>query len=91
LTVVALPLIVAGQGRRYQDESLDNRPYDGQFVFTRIRYGARGGFFNGSSWTLGSVADKVIRCAPCPVLTVRHPEHEFVLPDALQLVARTKA
>jgi universal stress protein A len=29
---------------------------------------------------LGSVADKVVRRAPCPVLTVRHPEHEFVRP-----------
>jgi nucleotide-binding universal stress UspA family protein len=30
---------------------------------------------------LGSVADKVIRRAPCPVLAVRHPEREFVLAD----------
>ncbi len=30
---------------------------------------------------MGSVAEKVVRKAPCPVLTVRHPEHEFVLPD----------
>jgi nucleotide-binding universal stress UspA family protein len=29
---------------------------------------------------LGSVADKVVRRAPCPVLTVRHSEHEFVHP-----------
>lgn len=29
---------------------------------------------------LGSVAEKVVRQAPCPVLTVRHPEHEFVHP-----------
>ena len=29
---------------------------------------------------LGSVAEKVVRKAPCPVLTVRHPEHEFVMP-----------
>jgi nucleotide-binding universal stress UspA family protein len=29
---------------------------------------------------LGSVAEKVVRKAPCPVLTVRHPEHEFVKP-----------
>jgi hypothetical protein len=36
---------------------------------------------------MGSVAEKVVRHAPCPVLTVRHPEHEFVLPDALQTVA----
>jgi nucleotide-binding universal stress UspA family protein len=27
---------------------------------------------------LGSVTEKVVRKAPCPVLTVRHPEHEFV-------------
>jgi len=32
----------------------------------------------------GSVADKVVRRAPCPVLAVRRPEHEFVVPDALQ-------
>ena len=30
---------------------------------------------------MGSVAEKVVRTAPCPVLTVRHPEHEFVVPD----------
>ncbi len=29
---------------------------------------------------IGSVAEKVVRKAPCPVLTVKHPEHEFVLP-----------
>jgi nucleotide-binding universal stress UspA family protein len=38
---------------------------------------------------MGSVAERVVRTAPCPVLTVRHPEHEFVLPDALVAVART--
>ena len=37
---------------------------------------------------MGSVADKVVRTAPCPVLAVRNPEHEFVVPDALQAVAR---
>jgi nucleotide-binding universal stress UspA family protein len=31
---------------------------------------------------VGSVAERVVRLAPCPVLTVRHPEHEFVVPDA---------
>ncbi len=35
---------------------------------------------------VGSVAERVVRTAPCPVLTVRHPEREFVLPDALQRV-----
>ncbi len=34
---------------------------------------------------MGSVAEKVVRIAPCPVLTVRNPEQEFVLPDALKL------
>lgn len=29
---------------------------------------------------IGSVAENVVRKAPCPVLTVRHPEHEFVVP-----------
>ena len=31
----------------------------------------------------GSVADRVVRTAPCPVLTVRYPEHGFVVPDTL--------
>ena len=38
---------------------------------------------------MGSVAERVVRTAPCPVLTVRHPEREFLLPDAL--VALTAA
>jgi nucleotide-binding universal stress UspA family protein len=29
---------------------------------------------------LGSVAEKVVRKAPCPVLTVRPAQHEFVMP-----------
>jgi nucleotide-binding universal stress UspA family protein len=29
---------------------------------------------------MGSVTEKVVRKAPCPVLTVRHPEHEFIHP-----------
>ncbi|MDE2179413.1 MAG: universal stress protein [candidate division NC10 bacterium] len=29
---------------------------------------------------MGSVAERVVRQAPCPVLIVRHPEHEFVTP-----------
>ena len=31
---------------------------------------------------LGDTAEKVVRKAPCPVLTIRHPEHEFIVPDA---------
>lgn len=33
-----------------------------------------------SHMLFGSVAEKVVRKAPCPVLSVRHPEHEFVMP-----------
>lgn len=29
---------------------------------------------------LGSVAEKVVRKAPCPVLTVREGEHDFIMP-----------
>jgi nucleotide-binding universal stress UspA family protein len=38
---------------------------------------------------MGSVAERVVRTAPCPVLTVRHPEHDFVVPDALTAVAHS--
>lgn len=37
---------------------------------------------------MGSVAERVVRTAPCPVLTVKHPEHEFVLPDAVTAATR---
>ena len=37
-------------------------------------------------FAIGSVAERVVRSAPCPVLVVRHPEHEFVRPDALQTI-----
>ena len=42
-----------------------------------------------SHFLMGSVAENVVRMAPCPVLTVRHPERDFVLPDTLE--ARTAA
>jgi nucleotide-binding universal stress UspA family protein len=45
----------------------------------------RGGW---SHLLMGSVAEKVVRTARCPVLTVRHPEREFLKPDALQAVGR---
>jgi nucleotide-binding universal stress UspA family protein len=30
---------------------------------------------------MGSVAERIVRKAPCPVLTVHHHEREFVMPD----------
>jgi len=36
---------------------------------------------------MGSVAERVVRAASCPVLTVRHPQREFVRPDTLTTVA----
>jgi nucleotide-binding universal stress UspA family protein len=38
---------------------------------------------------MGSVAERVVRTAPCPVLTVHANERDFIAPDAL--VATTKA
>src|SRR5262252_3789518 len=35
---------------------------------------------------MGSVAERVVRLAPCPVLTVRHPQHDFIYPDGLVAV-----
>lgn len=29
---------------------------------------------------LGSTTERVVRKAPCPVLSIKHPEHEFVMP-----------
>jgi universal stress protein A len=33
---------------------------------------------------LGSVAEKVVRSAPCPVLTIRHPSHRKITADRLR-------
>ena len=35
----------------------------------------------------GSVAEKVLRHAPCPVLIVQHPEQEFVIAEPQQATA----
>ena len=39
---------------------------------------------------MGNVAEKVVRIASCPVLTVHHPEHEFIQPDALVAIGTVK-
>jgi nucleotide-binding universal stress UspA family protein len=38
---------------------------------------------------LGSIAERVVRRAPCPVLTVRRPQHGFVATEALVAVGET--
>lgn len=37
---------------------------------------------------MGSVAERVVRTAPCPVLTVHANERDFLAPDALMTVAK---
>ena len=37
---------------------------------------------------MGSVAEHVVRHAPCPVLVVRRNEHEFILPDPVTAASR---
>lgn len=34
---------------------------------------------------MGSVAERVVRTAPCPVLTVHAHERDFIVPDAISL------
>jgi nucleotide-binding universal stress UspA family protein len=45
---------------------------------------------HGRPWVghllMGSVAERVVRTAPCPVLTVRHSEHDVVVPDTIKTV-----
>jgi nucleotide-binding universal stress UspA family protein len=43
-------------------------------VITMATHGNKG----LSHFVFGSTAEKVVRLAPCPVLTVKHPEHDFV-------------
>ena len=41
-----------------------------------------------SHFFMGSVAEKVVRTAPCPVLVVRPNEHEFIVPDPVGVLTR---
>lgn len=38
----------------------------------------------GAHGFIGSVAEKVVRTAPCPVVAVHHPEREFIMPAAVE-------
>jgi hypothetical protein len=37
---------------------------------------------------MGSVAERIVRSAPCPVLTVHSHERDFISPDALATSAK---
>ena len=37
---------------------------------------------------MGSIAEKVVRVAPCPVLTIRQPQHASITPDGATAQAR---
>jgi universal stress protein A len=39
-------------------------------------------------FVMGSVAERVVRTAPCPVLVVRPNEHEFIVPDPVGVHTR---
>ena len=54
--------------------------YAGEADIDLIVMGTHGRGFVAHA-VMGSVAEKVVRAAPCPVLTVRHPQHEFVIPE----------
>ena len=34
---------------------------------------------------IGSAAEKIVQMAPCPVLAIKNPEHEFAMPQAYDL------
>ncbi len=44
-----------------------------------------------SHMVMGSVAEKVVRTAPCPVLTVRSQQHAFVMPEAIAVTTNVTA
>ena len=60
-------------GRAYQEIVKAAKELDVD-VITMATHGNKG----LSHLVFGSTAEKVVRLAPCPVLTVKHPEHDFV-------------
>jgi nucleotide-binding universal stress UspA family protein len=60
-------------GKAYQEIVKTARNL-GVDVITMATHGSKG----LSHLVFGSTAEKVVRLAPCPVLTVKHPEHDFV-------------
>jgi len=67
--------IVVKQGRPFVEivREAREREVDLVVIATHGRTGLSHAMF-------GSTAEKVVRKAPCPVLSIKHPEHEFVMP-----------
>ena len=67
---------VLGKGRPYVEivRQAEKLKADVIVIATHGRKGA-------SHLIFGSTAERVVRMASCPVLTVKHPEHEFVSED----------
>lgn len=77
--VVALHVI----DQRWEEQTRVAFAEVGQDMTKKIRNGYEMGTHGRSGVShllLGSVAEKVVRRAPCPVLTVRQEEHDFVTP-----------
>jgi hypothetical protein len=78
IVALILPLLVAAQTIYRtpdgQSRKMGNPQYDGRFVFTRIRYGGRGGFgfFGGGSWNHD------------------YPAADFYISDALETLTRMR-
>lgn len=54
---------------------------EGEFELIVMGTHGRGPFTHA---LMGSVAEKVVRTAPCPVLTIRHPSHRKLAADRLR-------
>lgn len=59
---------------------------DGEFELIVMGTHGRGPF---SHMLMGSVAEKVVRSAPCPVLTIRHPTHRKAMSERLAQTSGT--
>ena len=49
--VVIAPVLLAGQGRRQASSAMAEVPYDGDFTFSRVRYGGPGFRRGGAAWS----------------------------------------
>jgi nucleotide-binding universal stress UspA family protein len=78
----AKPVIAAGFAKAAAIVGYANEHYIDLIVMGTHGRGAVSRLF------MGSVAERVVRTAACPVLTVHHPEREYVASDVLAAVAR---